>query len=179
MTDQEFEHLCQPEKKKALCPKRLEMHACSLRWLSHVNVINIILSICSISRELISQDCPPTAFNTKEQQYPAQQLCRQQAPKQKHHAFAKGFEHIQGPMAKAGKGLIPVIKQFYFQQQTHFSALCFAMPAMSWLTPRFTWQVGSAVRALEETGPVRTNGLLPSFICFLFLSNCLSNGFSP
>jgi hypothetical protein len=58
--------LCQlTENKMFLCSKSHGMLMCSLKKLSHLNVVKIMLSVHRISRELISLSCPPITSTAK------------------------------------------------------------------------------------------------------------------
>lgn len=94
----------------------------------------------------------------------------------------QGFEHTQGPIAKAGRGLVPLFKQFSLSSKPtslHSALQCRPPSRLTPLLPSRRRLLNSAPRALEETGPGRASMPPPSFLCFLFLSSCFSNGFSP
>lgn len=131
-------HVSYMEKKKDLCSIRHKMHVCSLKWLSHVNVMKIMLSICSIFRELISQSYSqqhsvPKNSSTQLSSYAASQ------PRSRAATFAEGFGHTRGSNVKAGKGLVPFIKQISLSNKPtplHSASWCQAMiqptPLLPW-----------------------------------------------
>lgn len=153
--------LCQlTEKKKALCSKRREMLVCRLKWLSHLNVVKIMLSIRSISRELISRSCPPIASTAKTQPCPAQQLHRQPVSMRSSPAFAEIWVHL---------GAYPQSRQMtsgwetiFSQQQTH---AC---------TPGSRLLLGRAKGERRRKAGGGKNRPAPLLLCFSFLTNCCS-----
>lgn len=97
-------------KRKRLCSKRREIDVCSLKWLFHVSVTQIkyMQHLQGANFTKLS----PTAFNTKTQKCSAQQYMQAASLNSRTVTDLQRFGHIQGPIAKAGKGLVPVNTQF-------------------------------------------------------------------
>lgn len=157
------------EKKKDLCSIRHEIHVCSLKWLSHVNVMKIMLSIYSIFRELISQSYSQQHSVSKNSSTQLSNYAASQPPSRAATHLQRDLGIPEGLTLKQIKDLFHLLSKFLWATNPLLCTLLHdAKPWFSHLHCSLGSRLllGSAVRALEETGQLqgRTDVLLLSLL---------------